>query len=265
MEYKYDTASPTTSLEAVIITGIIEAKENREVAIFDIPNAFIQTPYEGERVVMKIKGELVPILTGINLLLYEPYVTEEHRQPVMYLEVIKAIYGMLQSALLFYKKLRKDLEDNRFKVNPYDPCVANKTVNGKQLTVTWHVDDLKVSHKDKKIVDAFENWLRANYEDHTPMKPSRGKVHDYLAMEMDYSQPGKLKINMTKYIEGVIENFKYKDKIQTKKVATPAADYLFKVNNNAKKLDYKRAEEFHTTVAKCLFVCKRARMIFRQQ
>ena len=133
-------------------------------------------------------------------------------------------------------------------------------MNGKQLTVTWHVDNLKVSHEDKKIVDAFENWLRANYEDHTPMKPSRGKVHDYLAMEMDYSQPGKLKINMTKYIEGVIENFKYNDEIQAKKAATPAADHLLKVNDNAKKLDYKIAEEFHTTVAKCLFVCKRARV-----
>ncbi len=91
-------------------------------------------------------------------------------------------------------------------------------VNGKQLTVTWHVDDLKVSHMDKRVVDAFENWLRANYEDHTPMKPSRGKVHDYLAMEMDYSQPGKLKINMTKYIEGIIENFKTKTRYKRSKL-----------------------------------------------
>ena len=43
---------------------------------------------------------------------------------------------MLQSAMLFYKKLKKDLTDYGFIVNPYDPCVANKEVNGKQLTVT---------------------------------------------------------------------------------------------------------------------------------
>ncbi len=47
----------------------------------------------------------------------------------------KAMYGLLRSALLFYWKLVEDLESNGFKLNPYDPCVANKTVNGKQMTV----------------------------------------------------------------------------------------------------------------------------------
>ena len=48
----------------------------------------------------------------------------------------------------FYNKLRSVMEGNGFIVNPYDPCVANKDVNGKQMTVLWHVDDLKVSHVD---------------------------------------------------------------------------------------------------------------------
>ena len=42
-----------------------------------------------------------------------------------------------------------------FEVNPYDPCVANKDINGSQMTVTWHVDDLKVSHKDPGEVTQF--------------------------------------------------------------------------------------------------------------
>jgi hypothetical protein len=37
-------------------------------------------------------------------------------------------------------------------VNPHDWCVANKTINGKQCTVRWHVDDLKFSHKDERVV-----------------------------------------------------------------------------------------------------------------
>jgi hypothetical protein len=42
----------------------------------------------------------------------------------------KAIYGLLRSALLFYKKLVADLEGDGFVINPYDPCVANKTIKG---------------------------------------------------------------------------------------------------------------------------------------
>ena len=33
--------------------------------------------------------------------LYKPYVTLEKGQPVLYLEVLKALYGMLQSSLLW--------------------------------------------------------------------------------------------------------------------------------------------------------------------
>ncbi len=52
---------------------------------------------------------------------------------------------MLKSALLFYQKLVADLTSLGFELNPYDPCIANKTVKGKQLTVLWHVDDIIVA------------------------------------------------------------------------------------------------------------------------
>ena len=48
-----------------------------------------------------------------------------------------------------------ELEEYGFEVNPYDPCVANEIVNGSQMTVTWQVDDLKVSHKDYDEITKF--------------------------------------------------------------------------------------------------------------
>ena len=99
------------------------------------------------------------MLTEIDSELYQPYVTYEGKSKVLYVHVLKAIYGMLKSAFLFYKKLRKDLESIGFVVNPYDPCVANRMVNGKQQTVVWHVDDLKSSHVDPKVNDKFIDWL----------------------------------------------------------------------------------------------------------
>ncbi len=33
-----------------------------------------------------------------------------------------------------------------FEINPYDLCVANKTANGTQMTIRWHVDDFMISH-----------------------------------------------------------------------------------------------------------------------
>ena len=62
-----------------------------------------------------------------------------------------ALYGMLESPLLHYRKWRNSLEDIGFEVNPYDSFVANKMVNGKQPTLCWHVDDLKVSYVEQAV------------------------------------------------------------------------------------------------------------------
>ena len=53
---------------------------------------------------------------------------------------------MMKSALLFYRKLVSELQEMGFEINPYDPCVANKMVNGMQMAIRWHVDDLMISH-----------------------------------------------------------------------------------------------------------------------
>jgi hypothetical protein len=100
----------------------------------DIPNAFVQTDIDdqnqvkGNRIIMKIRGPLVDMLCEIAPEIYEPFVVFEGRDKkvkVLYLRMLRAIYGMLQSSLLYYKKFRKDIESIGFKVNPYDPCVAN--------------------------------------------------------------------------------------------------------------------------------------------
>jgi hypothetical protein len=87
----------------------------------------------------------VDMLVNIDARTYEPYVVEENNNKVIYVVVLKALYGMLQLALLYYKKFQKDIEDIGFNVNPYDPCIANRMVNGKPHTIAWHVDDVKSS------------------------------------------------------------------------------------------------------------------------
>jgi hypothetical protein len=74
---------------------------------------------------------------------------------------------MMKSALLYYKKFRKDIEAIGFQVNPYDPCVANRMIDGNQHTVTWHVDDLKSSHVNPKVNDKFLELLNEMYGDET--------------------------------------------------------------------------------------------------
>ena len=256
-----EVSSPTVSTEATMITGVIEALERRDVATCDIPNAFVQTDLDerdkdGQRTIMKIRGPLVEILCEMEPE-YEASVVTEGGRPVLYVHLIKALYGMLVSAMLFYKKLKKDLLSQDFVINPYDPCVANKTVRGNQLTVSWHVDDLKVSHVSPDAVTDFLNWIKRMYGKIGEVKMTRGKRHEYLGMVLDYSKEGKLIIDMVDYVEKMCEEYFGNTKI--KKVASPWNDNLFKVHDHLEKLSKKDAETFHTTVAQGLFLCKRAR------
>jgi hypothetical protein len=257
-----EAASPTTMTESVMITATIDAKQNRDVMTADIPNAFVQVDIDekekGERIIMKIRGLLVNMLTELSPETYEKYVVYEGNNKVLYVMMIKALYCMLQSSLLYYKKFRKDIESIGFKVNPYDPCVANRIVNGKQHTVTWHVDDLKSSHVDSKVNDQFLEWLKKKYasDEIGEVKVMRGKKHDYLAMTLDYSLPGVLRVDMTKYVKSMIDDFPHKLEGVEK---FPWTDKLFTVDTKSKKLEHEKAKIFHIFVMKGMFLCKRGR------
>lgn len=242
-----------------MLTATIEAEENRDVATFDIPNAFIQTEVEekdeqGDRIIMKIRGAMVDMLVQIDPK-YEQFVTVEKGQRVLYVHILRAIYGMLMSGLLFYKKFRASIEKIGYKVNPYDPCVANKYINGKQHTVSWHVDDLKSSHVDPKVNDDFHKWLQETYGQVREVTSTRGKLHDYLGMTMDYSTPGEVKIDMRDYVQGMIDEFPAKLPGTSQAAAN---DNLFKVDKGH-DLSAMKSELFHAFVAKALFLTKRSR------
>jgi hypothetical protein len=250
-----------------MLTAVIDATEERDVMTNDIPNAFIQMEmpevHDGEeRIIMKITGVLVNLLVELNPLLYGPYVVYEKNQKVLYTEVLKAIYGMLEASLLWYKKFRKDLEGIGFKFNPYDPCVANRMKRGSQHTIVFHVDDLKSSHKLPKVNDKFVKWLNKMYGEYGKVTEHRGLKHEYLGMELDYTTKGEVKIGMTDYVKDILNTvpIKLRDKDTAK---TPAGHKLFNEGNGG-LLNKERAELFHTMVAKGLFICKRARPDIQQ-
>ncbi len=110
-----DSASPAAALESIMLTAVIDATKRRDVMTSDIPNAFIQAEMKevndgDERVMMKITGVLVDMLVELNPQLYGPYVVYEKRGKVLYVQLLRAIYGMLELALLCYRKLCGRLE-----------------------------------------------------------------------------------------------------------------------------------------------------------
>ena len=206
---KTDATYPTAALESVLLTSTIDAKEGRDVAIIDIPNAFVTTRIGDKKdiVIVRLRGKLAELMVATAPEIYKKYFFVNRKgELVLYVEALNALYDIMKAALLFYLKLVKNLKSIGFVLNPYDPCVAKKIVDGAHLTVVWHVDDPKVSHMDAGVVTRTSVWLHKTYkrlfdDGSGAMKLKRVKIHEYLGMQLDFSVAGQVKITMFDYIQ----------------------------------------------------------------
>jgi hypothetical protein len=151
---KLDASSPTAALESVLQTGVIDALEGSAVAVIDVPNIFVQTHLEedADKASMRLRGKLAELVRKVAPEIYTKYVIINSKGET----VFNALYGIMKAALLYYQPFVTHLKSIGFEINPYDPCLANKIVKGKQLTIVWHVDNLEVSHVSALVIT---RWL----------------------------------------------------------------------------------------------------------
>ena len=142
-------------------------------------------------------------------------------------------------------------------MNKYDPCVANKTVNGTHMTVTWYVDDLKDSHEMLSAIQEFAELLNKEFGKETPITESYRRKHEYLGMSLDYSTPGEVIISMEDYIRVILQDV---PSDMSGVAATPAGNCLFKVNStNPTLLTGEKKEIFVHVVMQLLYLSQRGR------
>eukprot|EP00957_Ditylum_brightwellii_P186932 14235439-Ditylum_brightwellii.AAC.1 len=126
---KDNASAPTVAAEALMLSCIIGAMEERDVTTVDIPGAFMQA--EMDNVIhMKIEGTMAKLLTKLDPKMYRQYLRSKKGKPVLYIQLKKALYGTLKAALLFWKNLSSCLQEWGFEISPYNWCVANKTIKG---------------------------------------------------------------------------------------------------------------------------------------
>jgi hypothetical protein len=98
----------------------------------------------------------VDILVEFVLDVYKSYVSKDKKgSKQLLVQCQNALFGTMVASLLYYWKFVKSLTDIAFVINPYDPCVAKKMIEGHQMTICFHVDDCKLSHRKTKVMDSM--------------------------------------------------------------------------------------------------------------
>jgi hypothetical protein len=243
-----DISSPTAAMPFLFAVASIAAKEDRRVITADVPTAYLLADNSRHEITMILEPDIADAMVRLQPS-YAPYRRSDGSIVVM---LKRAIYGCIESARLWYDLLRSTLEQDGFTVNPLDPCILNKVEDGVQCTVAVYVDDLKFTCAHCGIVTASIRALEARLD--CKLKVTEGPIHFYLGMRWDYSAPGKCTVTMGGYTADLIA-----DSGITGRIGSPAANHLFAVRDDATPLNTEQREEFHTFVAKMLYLAKRVR------
>jgi hypothetical protein len=203
---------------------MIDAKERRDVATADVEGAYLYADME-EFFLLNLVGKAVDVMCQVNPK-YENFVVIENGKKVLYLQLLKALYSCFQSALLWYGLFTNTLVQMGFKLNPYDLCVANSQIKGKQCTVAWYVDNNKISHVDETVVTDIIKKIEVKFG---KMTVTRGKHHVFLGMDITFNDnDGTVTILMKESLKEAIAD----SGMDASKVApTPAKKDLFTIED----------------------------------
>ena len=119
------------------------------------------------------------------------------------MKLVKALYGTVEAAILWYDLITKILCDVGFAPNQYDKCVLNKPCTvGKALTVVLYVDDLLILGPYNEI-QWFKGYLESKFPE---VSYHEGEVLDYIGMTLDFQKlPGKACITMKQITDDIID------------------------------------------------------------
>ena len=117
---------------------------------------------------------------------------------------LKVLYGCMKSGLIWYKLFLETLSRDGFVLSPYDLCITNKTIEGKQCTLNWYVNDLKISHVKSSVVDSVIVTIESYFEKITV---TIGKKHTYVGIEIEFIGDMNVTLFQKDYLLDCINTF----------------------------------------------------------
>jgi hypothetical protein len=246
--------SPTGKLESIILCLLLACKRKQHLGKIDVGGAYLNAKIgEGDEVFMEIQRNIADILIEAMPEL-EGYVTEKG---TIIVQIKKALYGLVQSAALWYDELSTFLKSQGFKPNPLDPCVMNKVVGARMITIILYVDDILIMSEHKEDIGRLIKVLTDKWEEVTV---ETGKEFTYLGTGVTV-RDDHISLSMGKYIDDILASYFGAESAKTsiRTYSTPAAGDLFE-EPEGELLTESMKKRFHTTVAMLLYLSKRTRI-----
>ena len=241
-------SSPTVQTVHVFAELALAAWKQKTITTLDIGGAYLNASMV-EDVYMRLDKTLSSIMVKLAPS-YGTFLSSDGRLVV---KLLKALYGCIESALLWYNHINNTLTSEGFKANPCDQCVFHKGSGKDKITVCVYVDDLLIVSNGQKSADLVVAYLEKAYKE---IKCVRGKVHSYLGMTINMNERGCVSITMDGYVSDMLTEYGVAPRSRS---ATPATVDLFMHEGSPEPVSGDQKEMFRSRVAKILYLAKRVR------
>jgi hypothetical protein len=240
-----DLSSPTVNLASVFMVACIAARNGEHVMAVDVTGAYLNAKVKDE-VHMRLNKPIADLLVRLDSK-YEEYRNDDGS---MVVKLNRALYGLVQSAKLWYEHLSGTLERNGYRKLESDECVFVRTDdNGNLIKIVLHVDDMLVMCKDKEELVKFGELLKREYKD---IKVSHGPIVSYLGMQFDFSKDGEVTITMPGYVKELIQYYEIEGN-----AVSPHNDKLFEINDESPLLSKEDQDAMRSATASLLYLARR--------
>ena len=257
-----DLSSPTIRFETVAILLKSAATTGMQVAVADVPGAYLHARFQdltleatpGNKRYVVAKGMLAKMMAAID---GDCAKCVDKTTGDLYLQLNKALYGLIEAAKLWYSEVSTMLLAEGFKQSLADPCLF--THEERQLLVGLYVDDMITFYRKHEHLQWFLNLLKRKYG---PPRVQCGTTVDYLNVELTRLSQDTGMFPAGSY---VASQEQYLCKLRSnhpnwfREDVTATAPYDTRLFEETDMDPAERPDEFVSLVMAYLYVCTRAR------
>jgi len=204
-----DQAAPTTTAEAVnaiIHAYVTQRRSGAVLRTYDITGAFLHAIFREGGYYGIVDKE-----TALELIQIRPELkTGLRRDGTLIVKIVKAIYGLAESAKLFYNMITKTIKEMGYSRTDVDPCALTKggskifindrnkaEVEEQMNLIAIHVDDLICKFENEEEASIFEEKLEAVYGKISKHKMEEGAIN-FTGRTIKSNKAGNVEVTMDK-------------------------------------------------------------------
>jgi hypothetical protein len=192
--------SPTIAFPTFLTMLNIILQQKYDYMVVDVESAYLNSKYE-EGIYMKLDAEIAKIMVEMDESV-KKYIRDDG---TLHVQILKALYGLQESAKLWYDTLGKSLTSIGFQRSNYDHACYFKRIGVDIVVILVYVDDMLIAGPEQEV-QRVKSQLEKEYSiNASEMSP---REFDYVGIKVEYderdhafllSQPGMVK----KVTEGI--------------------------------------------------------------